>query len=286
MADLSDVTAALVKLAAAAVYPSGVSQASVAGVAVKVYEGWPVQQQLDADLAAGSAQVSIFPQPGESITSRYLNDGESVLAISAAKLSMAIAGQTITLSGAIPAAGDQHTLIALVNGKPYAYAVQANDTLASAAAGLAAAINADPLGASAAGQVVTVAAPSRIQAARVATTGQYARELRRQVRNVQITVWAPSPQVRNALASAIDVALADTRFLSLADQKARLLYRSSAIVDTGQVNRAYRRDLIYSVEYGTTVVKTTTTVASEAINVSAQGQNPAVVSPLINTTNI
>jgi hypothetical protein len=287
MADISDVTSALVSLIAAAVYPSGTSQPPVAGAAVKIFEGWPVPQQLDADMALGTTtQVSVFPLPGEQPTSRYLNDGESVLSISAPKLSLSVALQAITLSGVIPAASDRHTLVAEVNGRVYTYVVQASDTLTGAAAGLAAAINVDPPGASSSGAVVTVAGAARIGGARVAVTGQYARDVRRQNRPVQITVWAPTPQLRSAIASAIDVALADTRFLTLADQKARMVYRSSLISDRGQKDRAWRRDLIYAVDFGTTVVKTTTTVAAESFTVTAQGPDQAVAPTPMLTLNL
>lgn len=286
MADISDVTSALVNIIVATIYPNSTNQPPLAGAAVRVFEGWPVPQQLDADMATGNTtQVSVFPLPGEQPATRYLNDGEAVLSISPAKLHLAIADQTITVSGTIPTADDRHTLVALVNGRVYTYVVQTADTLNSAAAGLAAAINADPPGASSAGPVIAVAGAALIGGARVAVTGQYAREVRRQNRPVQITVWAPTPQIRSAIASAIDVALADTRFLSLADQKARMVYRSSSITDSGQKDRAWRRDLIYAIDFGTTVVKTTTTVAAEVVTVAAQGPDQTVAATPVLSKN-
>lgn len=286
MADLSDVTQALVALVAAAVYPNGTAAPSVTGAPTRIYEGWPVPRQLDEELQAGAVNVSIYPLPGEQLTTRYLNDGEDVLAISAPKLQATVAGQTIALSGQIPQASDPHTLVALVNGQPYEYAVQATDTMAQAAAGLAARIASGVPGTSAAGTVVTVPAPARILAARVSTTGTYAREVRRQARNFQITIWAPSPELRTATARAIDPVLADTEFLALYDQRARLRYVSSPISDGGQQDRAWRRDLIYMVDYGTTLTTTTATVASMALSTTPQGANPAVTNLNVNTTNL
>lgn len=286
MADQSDVLDALVASIAAAVYPNGTSQPAVAGGGARVYPGWPVPQQLDADLGAGITHVSVFPLPGEAVTSRYLNGNERELSTSPAKLFLTVAGQAITLSGSIPTAADPHTLVLIVSGKSYAYAVKTTDTLATAASALAALVAVDVPGTAAAGAVLTLPIAGRIGAARVATTGTYSRTLRTQTFPVQITVWAPSPQDRKDVAAAIDVALAAAPFLSLADQKARLSYRGSTTTDAGQKDRAYRRDLVYLAEYSTTLVSTTTTVAVEAINVTAQGADPAVGTLSINTTNL
>jgi hypothetical protein len=286
MADISDVIGAIVTLVAAAAYPSGTGSPSVIGADVRVYEGWPLPQQLDTDLAAGKAHVSLWALPDDQVTSRYLNDGETTVSISTAKLQMTVSGQTITLAGTIPGADDPHTLVLLVNGKPYAYAVLTTDSLATAMASLADLVAVDVPGASSSGAVITLPTTGRVGAARVAVTGTYSRVLRTQTRSVQITVWASSPALRSTLASAIDVALADTRFLVLSDQKARLIYRRTIVVDKGQKEQAYRRDLIYSVEYSTTVVKKTTTVAVQTINTSVQGQNTALAAVAINTTNL
>lgn len=286
MADLSDVTQALVALVAAAVYPNGTAAPSVTGAPTRIYEGWPVPRQLDEELQAGAINVSVYPLPGEQLTTRYLNDGEDVLSISTPKLSASLTGQVITLSGQIPAADDPHTLLAIVNGQPYEYAIKATDTMAQAAAGLAARIATGVPGTTSAGAAITVPAAGRIRAVRVAVTGSFVREVRRQARNFQITIWAPSPELRAQAAGAIDPVLADTEFLTLPDQKARLRYVASPISDGGQQDRAWRRDLIYMVDYGTTVQRSTTTVASMAISTTPEGVNPAVANLNVNTTNL
>ncbi|MBV9528248.1 hypothetical protein [Sphingomonas sp.] len=83
MADMSDVAQALVTLIDAAVYPHGDGQAPVESAAVRIYQGWPDPDQLDADMAAAVAQppapvvhVTIYPLPGEKITSLVMGDGE------------------------------------------------------------------------------------------------------------------------------------------------------------------------------------------------------------------
>ena len=63
MADITDVSNALVTVIAGIVYPNGTSQPSITGVPVLVYQGWPDAVQLRADLAAGKVHVSVYPQP-------------------------------------------------------------------------------------------------------------------------------------------------------------------------------------------------------------------------------
>jgi hypothetical protein len=83
MADLSDVTAYLATAASAAVYPNGTSQPSVAAMDCRIFEGWPIPDQLDRDMLgqmlSGTppipvtrpkgtvANVSVFAMPGTGI---------------------------------------------------------------------------------------------------------------------------------------------------------------------------------------------------------------------------
>ena len=61
MADQSDVEKALVNVVSAALYPSGTAAASVPGPDCRIYRGWPNSAALDADLAAGNINVTVFP---------------------------------------------------------------------------------------------------------------------------------------------------------------------------------------------------------------------------------
>ena len=74
MADLTDVAAALVTACAAIIYPNGTGSASITGVGVRVYQGWPNAKQLADDLAAGKAHVSVYPQKVSKVTSVYQGD--------------------------------------------------------------------------------------------------------------------------------------------------------------------------------------------------------------------
>lgn len=286
MADISDVTAALVQLAQQAIYPQGTDAGSVAGVDVVIYEGWPAAQVLDKDLNGGFAHVSVYPTASEQLTTRYLNHGEKVLGTSTPKITATVVGQTVQLAGAVPADGDPHVVVLKVNGQAYPYEVLPSNSLADIAANLAALVAVDLPGTTASGQVVHLPDSARIATPRVAFTGQYATTLRNQKRVVQITVWAPSPDVRSAVGKALDTALARTKFLQLDDQAARLLYQSSPVLDSGQKDGLFRRDFLYSVDFRTTDVQTTTTIATETVNVQAFGQDPSLSSKGVTTTNV
>lgn len=271
MADLIDVQNALVGIAAGALYPNGTSQPSAAGaVPCKVYAGWPTESQLDADLIAGTAHVTVYPSQVERNTTRFPEDWQQ-LSVNAPTLTLVVNGQQITLAGTIPGAGNPHILSALVNGQPYVYAVQVTDTLATAAAALAALVAAGVPGTTSAAGVITVAAGGRIGAVQVGVTGASIREIRRQERNFQITVWADTPVHRDVVASVVDVALAYLRFITLADGTAgRLIYRNSVISDMLQKAKLYRRDLTYSVEYATTQTETDTQITQTQLNTGVQ----------------
>ena len=90
MADLSDITHYLAVQSANAVYPNGIAQPSVANCDVRIFEGWPLPDQLQLDMEgkmlAGTppvpvtrpggpvANVSIYPMPGATALLRSRSD--------------------------------------------------------------------------------------------------------------------------------------------------------------------------------------------------------------------
>ena len=135
MADLSDVLSVLAATSAAALYPNGTGQASAVGVACKVYPGWPNAQQLDADLRAATpvCHVSIYAGETERNTTRYSPNDWKQASLNTAMLTLTAAGQTVTVGGTIPAAGNPHNLVILANGKSYVYRALVTDTVTSIA---------------------------------------------------------------------------------------------------------------------------------------------------------
>src|SRR5690242_5324466 len=103
MADLSDVESALVAQIAVALFPSaylpGAYTTSNAGLTCKLYRGWPEQTNLQTDLAAGKAHVSIYSDPCASrITTRYERQWQQTIA-GVPTLTASVSGADVTFGG-------------------------------------------------------------------------------------------------------------------------------------------------------------------------------------------
>lgn len=270
MADIIDVQSAIVTIVAGAVYPNGIGAASVSGNPIVVYAGWPIPSQLDTDLTAGKTHISVYPTMIEKNKTRYSKDWVQQ-SVNTATITATIAGQTVVIGGVMPSPFTAHNVAVLVNGLPYVYALQASDTLTSIATALAALIVAGVPGTTSSGAVITMPNTANIKAARVGVTGTSIREIRRQERVFQITVWANSPTQRDIIGAALDVALAATEFLAMPDgYGARVIYRNSHVTDDLQKAKIYRRDFMYSVEYATTQTEVDTQITQEQLNTSVQ----------------
>ncbi|QMV32408.1 hypothetical protein 8G_00014 [Ralstonia phage Hyacinthe] len=265
MADITDVSSALVTVIAGIVYPNGTSQPSITGAAVAVYQGWPDAVQLRADLAAGKVNVSVFPQPNmlriiDSAMSDWSTPSAPVNTVT-----LTLSGQTVTVGGTV---STPQNAALVVDNKAYVYAVQAGDTLESIATALAALVNVDQT-ATAAGAVVTIPGAKYISP-RVGGVGVATRETRRQEQGYQITVWANCFDQRDPIAAAIDSALSGITKLTLSDgQAAALRFKNSRQDDSQQKEGIYRRDLFYAVEFSTFQSQTLTQITATIENVSA-----------------
>lgn len=116
------------------------------------------------------------------------------------------------------------------------------------------------------------------------TEGVSAREVRRQTRQIQITIWAPTPSARDLLAKQVDLALAVTSRFSLLDgSQAVLTYGNSSQSDEQQKLTIYRRDLFYAASYA--VVQTDAEFAiKHAITNVTTGPTSATSGPTITRT--
>ena len=247
MADQSDVEAALVALASAALYPNGISAASVPGVDCRIYRGWPNAAALDADLRAGVVNVTVFPGQGGRVTTRYQQ--QWVATPTPAGLTVSVSGSSVSFGG--NAALGQLAGI-LVDRRTYAYRTQLGDTPAAVAANLAAQARADQI-VLLSGVTLTVPGAGRLLA-RVVADRSAKQEVRRQLQTFRITCWCPTPAVRDVAAVAIDQSLATTPFINLSDgTQGWITYSGTIVFDQSQDALLYRRDLIYSVEYATTL---------------------------------
>ena len=262
MADLVDIQNYLVTTVSGALYLTGVTNPSVTGTPIAVYAGWPVKAQLDIDIAANKTHVSIFTGSGERNTTRYPMEWKDTN-VAVATLVLTVSGKTVTVSGTVSV---PQNCIVIVNGKAYSYAVQSADTLTTIATGVAALI----AGATSSGAVVTIPSANSLTTA-ISTQGTSVKEIRRQERVFQITVWAPTPTLRDTVAQTIDLAIAQIERFTLPDQtSARLTYKGSLPTDSLQKAMIYRRDLSYHVEYATVLTQTNMTIGGTLLNTTLQ----------------
>jgi hypothetical protein len=219
MATLSDLRAVIAQLVGELLYPGGVPAGSnppspVAGVPVCVFQGWPERGAVDADLAAGLVNVSVYAQGGGVNTSRYPVE-DVPIALTPPTLSWTVAGTEATLAGTV--ATPQNVGL-LVDGRAYLYGVQAGDTPASIAASLATLVAAvQP--ASATGPVVSIPG-SRSVIGRAGGTARSSRASLTPIRR-RPTAARPSPPTCRRMPQTLELRL----FQDSQKQKLELLMK-------------------------------------------------------------
>lgn len=251
MADISDVEQEFANTVTAVLYPAGASQASIVGVLCRVYRGWPNSATLNADLNAGTVNVTVVPDNDSGrTTTRYLPEWQTKP--SQPGVSASTSDQTITISG-VPTVGD--VVGALIDRAAYAYRIQAGDTADLVASNLNVLIQADR---PATVQGATIALPgARSVVVRVVCDAATSFESRRQEKDLRVICWCPTPSIRDAVAASIDLAIDQFSFLVLPDDtEARVVYKHTASYDQAPNALLYRRDLVYTVEYATIAIVT------------------------------
>lgn len=267
MADPSDVSNTIAGMIAARVYPNGTSSPSISGSVIKIYPGWPVPNVLQEDIKSGGVHISVWALPAERKIGSELGRPYRVVAEGDPPMTATVNGQTVTLSGA---ASVPTNVYFLVDGVGYHYPVQASDTLTTVATAMATQIP----GASSTGSVVTLHEAHSV-IARTGGVGTAVRELRRQAKDFQITVWAPTPALRVLVASAVDGMLSESSIISLGDgAPSQLLYSRQFDSDASENYLIYRRDLIYTVNFATTQSIAAPQVVAPVMNVAGTSGNP------------
>ena len=256
MADQSDVAAALAALISSALYPSGTTQPSITGAAVRVYRGWPINNiALNSDLTAGITNVSVFPMPGMTQNvNRYPPRWTTTQGAVVLTATLAAGGASITFAGT---ANASHVVGVIQSNTGYAYRALPSDTPATIVAALAAEIP----GATASGAVLSGGPFTSVQ---IVADASGVAEVGRQKDGFQVSIWAPSETARSAVSSAIKPAL-DGLTNNIGQFSFRLPlpdgttgyvhYVRTNVSDGGENANLYRRDLIYSVEYPTTLTQ-------------------------------
>ena len=264
MADQSDVETALAALTAAALYPDGPDGASRPGPPCRVYRGWPNPTALNADLALGRINVTIFAGDAAlRLTTRFPEEWLSTPVLPT--LQATVANTAVTFTGT---ANPGQLAGILVDGLPHVYRTQAKDTPALVAATLGARIRATRI-VHLNGSSLDIPGAHSVLARIVADTPAL-KEIRRQSLTIRVSCWCPSPATRDITAATIDTALAATAFIALADNsEARLMFAGGAVFDQSQDASLYRRDLLYAVEYATTVTQSQPALLFGALGLNA-----------------
>lgn len=284
MADLSDVSNAIVALLASAFYPNGISQPSAVNVTykdfpincpVKVFTGWPESAELDCDLKSNVINISIYPRDEEKVLS--LTEADARLQAAAVKtITLTVAGRQVTVAGTVTAS--RQNVCVFANYKPYVYPTIPTDTPTTIATALAALIAMDIPGTLSSGAVVTLPATVRGIIGRVGGVGSTLQETRRQDRAYQITVWANRFDVRDTAAQIADLVLSGAVAangqmtavrLTMPDTTLAIMrYHRSHQDDGVQKQSIYRRDFFYSAEFVTAVSAPATEIVATQTNVA------------------
>lgn len=293
MADLSDVTTYLAGAAAAAVYPNGLSQPSVAAMDCRIYEGWPVPEQLDLDISghlAGSpptvrpggkvANVSVYPMPGTGVTiPQHLDETYTIIPFVPGITVQSVVGSVVTVSGQ-PKPGEYLTLICDgVNAFS-----QTGANTAAVLAALAAQAQAIYGGSSSTSTTLTIPFLRSI-VVRQGGMGTVGKGTHRQRHQVMITAWTPDKVSRALLAGAIDVAIKNNIRITLPDtSQAIVCYSRTNTSDEQQATGIYRRDLVYEVEYATVSEFPAFVVTTSDVRITAIGNGNILADPVHATT--
>ena len=249
MADQSDVETALVSAITTILYPNGTAAAGLLPQTVKIYRGWPNTALLRTDLAANTLNVSVFPIAGTGRNTTRWADGLVPASRVPATLTVSVSGTSATFAGTA-AAGQLAGL--RVDSLAVVHRTVTGDTPERVAATLGQLIRSQRI-ALVNGATVAVPGVVRLQG-RVTADQPVLCWTRSQLQQFRVSCWCPDPTSRDTVAAAIDNALSAVSFIALGDgSSGRLRYAGTTEFDQSQDAALYRRDLIYSVDYLTTV---------------------------------
>jgi hypothetical protein len=252
MADLSDVEAKLAALVTTIVYPQGTDAPALTGGLIRIYRGWPNQSALNADLAAGTVTITIFADPAQArITTRYLDPPEAGLLVNPS-LTATTCTNAATFSGL--ATPGQIAGI-LVDNSAFVHRTVTGDTPELVASILASYVR-SRRPAQIQGATITIPGAGSL-IARVVADQTTQTETRRQVQGFRLSFWCPDPTTRDQVAALVDQSLSAQASIDLPDATtARLRQSGTTVFDQSQNAGLYRRDLLLSVEYATTIATT------------------------------
>jgi hypothetical protein len=292
VADQSDVEIALTALITATIFPNGVGAgpiAAVGNVLVDIRRGWPLPATLDIALAAGTdVLVRIYPEPGMTRnTSRFTLQWRDTVHMPPT-LTASVTGSTVTFGGT----GDASHVAGVMVGSPpfgmtFAYRLLPSDGPADVATAFKALIGGST---GAAGNVLTILTNLPVIARVVNDQGAFL-ETRRQDQGFRVSIWSANNVARDAVASAIDSALAYlvdpngnpwmNLILPIDNSAGWLRYRATYNLDNSEKAGLYRRDLCYLCEYPTSLVQQFSEVLFEIVTLTPDLNTPGTVPQVV-----
>ena len=270
-----------------------------APISVSVGVGWPPVRTLQSavKMTPPMALVSVFDRKMSHDSTRWSPAAVAQQIVPATMVSspsqqILPAGGTCQLAlSSAPAAGDAVSIVLLNRsaeasadpgdgsytaspGGAVVVAARAGDGLATVADALAAAFNATPTLAAVAAATVagtSVVLTSRSRSASVVSSytgngGTVTTELGRRRRDVQISIWAPSVEIRDIVAGVVEPLVAEMEMfrgssgqfasgLPLADgSSGRILASNDFQINDPVLSDLYRYDFILTIDYPVTVM--------------------------------
>jgi len=260
VASIEQVLEAVADLCTASLYPNGPLSPGVVPANVLSYPGWPERQSLDQAMQAGNVHVSVFADAAERNTTAYGAQWREG-AREAATYGVTVEGRAITVTGGPPAVYAPQNLAVIVDGVGYVAQAQPGDMAEHLAGRLLAELAPAYPAATLVGAVVTLPPGATITAVRLGVTASATRETKRQARDIRVSVWAPTPELRRAVSEVLDPALSALDLMELPDgSRARAIYRASPIIDEAERQLIYRRDFVYTLDFATLQTVTMTEI--------------------------
>lgn len=262
MADLSDVEDTLVDMVSGMLYPDGIlNPPIVSGIGtIKVYAGWPIPPVLESDIQNNISHVTIFPTNQGRNTTRFTQNWHEK-SITPATLTLTVVNNTVTVGGTVTI---PQACMVIVNKIGYAHQVLSGDTLDTIATALAALIP----NATAVGSVITINGAFSI-IARITQHGIGIKEIKRQEVMINFIVWTNSRSNRTEIGKVIEIGLGQlSRFLLPTDNYWAPITHSG-LKDHDELQKTYaiyRRDLMFKIEYPSTVQADYTTITDIIAN--------------------
>ncbi len=255
--------------------------------AIKIEVGWPNPIYLGKRMAANEPLITIYPMaatPGSAYLNPQMVSAPAVETLTVSvEPSKLVAGAIEIRFGGTPTAGSTiHVFTALGQGDAF-YTVGASDSPTTIAVAVATAIETQQRPAIAAislGTVTIVSGASSV-VVNVSTQSTATMEVSRTSQEVQVSIWAPDPDSRDAIRSAIiaSVGTQMNRSLFLSDgTDLSIRFRSAPpYVDSLEDSlTTYVAHLYFSTEYGELVYSTSTTIGSTSLGVSLNGAAPSM----------